>query len=309
MNATFRNQIVISLLILLILGCQPNKDSEAVETTIEPVQSKSMSDEEEEINKTLNRIFMAVGNRDTQTLRELTYEKAKIAWTYAKNDKWESKEMNIEGYLQNIEEKVNPQPFSETVGKYDISITEGRLANVIAPTTISQYGVARSNEVNHISMMKDNDQWKLLSVAWTVERIPEEERTFDLNLFAESYAQVWCGNRPDFVAMFYEEDGSLNVNDGDPSIGRDAISNVAQSFMTQFPDMMVYFDSLSQREDGIAFHWTLTGTDANPNGKGHKVKINGYELWTLSENNLIQESKGHFDVDEYNRQLEFGLKD
>ena len=59
-------------------------------------------------------------------------------------------------------------------------------------------------------------------------QIPEAEREFDLNLFAQGYAQVWGSNRPEFVAMFFEEDGVLQVNDGEPAIGRNAITNVAK---------------------------------------------------------------------------------
>ncbi|MFH4969389.1 nuclear transport factor 2 family protein [Gaetbulibacter sp. M240] len=128
-----------------------------------------------------------------------------------------------------------------------------------------------------------------------------------MNIFARGYAQVWSSKRPEFVSMFFEDDGTLQVNDGEPAVGRHEISNVAQSFMTKFPDMQVRCDSLVHKPNGIAFHWTLTGTDADPNGKGHKVKISGFELWTMSDNNLIKDSKGTFSSEEYKRQLEYGI--
>ena len=77
--------------------------------------------------------------------------------------------------------------------------------------------------------------------------------------------------------------------------------------MTKFPDIKVSCDSLVHKTNEIEFHWTLTGTDADPNGKGHKVKVSGYELWTMGENNLIKDSKGIFSSEEYDRQLEFGI--
>ena len=180
------------------------------------------------------------------------------------------------------------------------------MASVIMPTVISKFGVASSNEVNHVIMMKDSDQWKLLSISWTAHRIPEEEREFDLNLYARNYAQVWGSNRPEFVAMFYAEDGSLQVNDGEPAVGRNAITNVAKGFMDAFPDMIVSMDSLVTKSDKTRFYWILTGTNDVPNGTGKKVKISGFEEWTLNDDGLIQESKGYFDEKEYKRQLEFG---
>ena len=309
MNKNSRNQILsILLLSLLIVSCQSNQDKAKISERIESssIDSKS-SEEEDDIKAVLDRILIAVGNRDVQELSALSFDQAIIGYTYLKDGAWLNKELTIEEYLSNISEIENPKPFSETAIEYNISVTKGRMATVKLPTIISQFGVARSEEVNHITMMKENDQWKLLSVAWTVHQIPEVEREFDLNLFAQGYAQVWGSKRPEFVAMFFEEDGALQVNDGEPAIGRNAISNVAQSFMTKFPDMIVRFDSLAHKPKGIEFHWTLTGTDADPDGKNHKVKVSGFELWTMSEENLIKDSKGTFSSEEYNRQLKFGI--
>jgi hypothetical protein len=161
--------------------------------------------------------------------------------------------------------------------------------------------------VNHIILIKEGDQWKLQSIAWTAHKQSEEKTKFDIDIFAQGYAQAWGSNRPEFVSMFFEEDGSLQVNDADPAIGRAAISHTAQSFMDKFPDMNVSYDSLVNKTDGVEFHWTLTGTDADPNGKGHKVEVSGFEFWTMSEQNLVKESKGNFPSEEYNRQLEHGL--
>ena len=93
--------------------------------------------------------------------------------------------MTVEEYLKMMTEDKNPKPIAEITKVWDLSIvTEGHLAMVKAETIISQFGVPRSGEVNYVIMMKENDEWKLFSIAWTVHRLPEEERKFDLNLFA-----------------------------------------------------------------------------------------------------------------------------
>ena len=43
--------------------------------------------------------------------------------------------------------------------------------------------------------------------------------------------------------------------------------------------------------------------DAPQLGTGNPVRISGYEEWTLNSEELIAESKGHFDEAEYQRQL------
>ena len=121
--------------------------------------------------------------------------------------------------------------------------------------------------------------------------------------FGVEYANAWSSQKPEKVANFFASDASLQVNDGDPAVGTEAITNVAKGFMDAFPDMIVSMDSLVTKSNKTRFYWTLTGTNSVPGGTGNKVKISGFEEWTLSEEGLVQESKGHFNAEEYNRQL------
>ena len=125
--------------------------------------------------------------------------------------------------------------------------------------------------------------------------------------FGKNYAHAWCSQKPDSVAAFFAESGSLTVNNGTPAVGRTAIAKVAESFMTAFPDMIVNMDSIATTSRGVEFHWTLTGTNTGSNGTGKRVRISGVEIWQLDENGLVKESKGSFDADEYNRQLQYGV--
>src|SRR5437667_7148707 len=128
----------------------------------------------------------------------------------------------------------------------------------------------------------------------------------ELTRFAQRYAQAWCSQNPDSVAAFFAENGSLSVNDGTPAVGRAAIAELAQGFMRTFPDMVVTMDDVAHDEEGTKFHWTLTGTNTGPGGTGRKVRISGYELWKIDNDELIAESKGNFDATDYERQLRAG---
>jgi len=129
----------------------------------------------------------------------------------------------------------------------------------------------------------------------------------ELTKFAKRYADAWCSQNPGSVAAFFAENGSLSVNDGPAAGGRAAIAEEARGFMTTFPDMVVAMDKVSRDPDGTKFHWTLTGTNTGPGGRGNRVRINGYELWKINNDGLIAESKGHFDSAEYERQLKHGV--
>ena len=134
-------------------------------------------------------------------------------------------------------------------------------------------------------------------------------RPADLIEFGRRYAEAWCSQNPDRVAGFFSEEGSLSVNDGTPAVGRQAIAEVAQGFMTDFPDMRVTMDGLETKADRTIFHWTLSGTNTGPEGTGKRVRISGYEGWQFGADGLVGESKGHFDSDEYESQLQHGVEE
>ena len=129
----------------------------------------------------------------------------------------------------------------------------------------------------------------------------------ELTSFANRYAQAWCSENPESVAAFFAANGSLCVNDGPPAVGRAAIAEVARGFMRDLPDMVVMMDKVTRDSDGTKFHWTFTGTNTGPGGTGKRVRISGYELWKIDNDQLIAESKGRFDSAEYERQLKFGV--
>lgn len=77
--------------------------------------------------------------------------------------------------------------------------------------------------------------------------------------------------------------------------------------MTAFPDMKVLMDALEPIGGRVLYRWTLVGTNTGPGGSGRRVRISGHEDWRIGAHGLIAESLGHFDADEYARQLEHGV--
>ena len=121
--------------------------------------------------------------------------------------------------------------------------------------------------------------------------------------FATRYTAAWCSRDPASVAAFFAENGSLTINDSAPSVGRAAITEAARGFMRDFPDLIVETDGLDRKGGGYTYRWTLIGANTGPGGTGNKVRISGYEEWTIGADGLIAASLGHFDAADYNRQL------
>jgi hypothetical protein len=53
--------------------------------------------------------------------------------------------------------------------------------------------------------------------------------------FAARYTAAWFSHNASRVAEFYSPGGSLSVNGGSPAVGREAITETVQGFLTAFP--------------------------------------------------------------------------
>jgi len=126
--------------------------------------------------------------------------------------------------------------------------------------------------------------------------------------FATRYTGAWCSRGAASVAAFFAPNGSLSVN-GAPAAGRGAITEVAQGFMTAFPDMELLMDDVLIEGDCVVYHWTFIGTHTGPGGTGRRVRFSGFEKWKIGEDGLIAESQGQFDSADYQRQLEHGVEE
>lgn len=126
--------------------------------------------------------------------------------------------------------------------------------------------------------------------------------------FGNNYTKAWNSQKPENVASFFAIDGSLTVNNDNPSVGREAITKLANGFMVAFPDLKLIMDSLVTKQNRTEYHWTFYGTNSGPNGTGKKVRFSGVERWKFTEEGLIQDSQGSFDSEEYEHQLKYGVE-
>ena len=129
---------------------------------------------------------------------------------------------------------------------------------------------------------------------------PAEDELRDL---ARSYTAAWSSQDRVRVAAHYAPDASIVVNGGLPT----EIKDVADSFMTAFPDLQVLMDDLVVKGETVEYHWTAVGTNTGTGGTGNRVRFSGFEEWTIGDDALIASSSGHYDVAEYERQLAEGV--
>lgn len=310
MNASLKKLLALAIsfgLVLIAAGCQPRSDqfTGTKQDTIPEDSGPAWTPDQEEVKATVEHFLTVAGNFDLEAMDQMISDKANLGIGRLKEGTWETSVITIGEYFD-ASRNHEPIPYYEPVSDYIIHVNEGQIAMVWADATLFRFGIPRSHNIDNFTLLRENGQWIFLNLSFTSRPFPLEEMQFDPGIFAKSYALAWSSKRPEFVALYFAENGTLSVNDGEPAIGRDQIVEVARGFMTAFPDMVVSFDSLVSWPDGDAFYWTMTATNSGPGGNGNKIKLSGYELWQLGEEGLIHESQGHFSAEEYNRQLETG---
>ena len=299
--------ILLNIIIIESINGQTVSDMNQVKIINESGKDQYYCTQDEtEVLETVEHFLFAAGNYDIEAMSNMMIDHANVGSVSLKDGERVINTMTVQDYFNGVKNKTT-RPYFEPVREYTTHLNDDHLAFVRADATLYAYGVPQSHNMDYFTLMKDGESWKFLSLSYSATPIPEDEKVFDLKIFGKSYAQAWCSQKPDYVSLFFAEDGSLSVNDGKPAVGRNEISKVAESFMTAFPDIIVSMDSIVQTTRGTEFHWTFTGTNTGPNGTGKKVKISGVELWQLDDNGLIKESKGSFDTEEYERQVKYGV--
>ena len=118
------------------------------------------------------------------------------------------------------------------------------------------------------------------------------------------YTAAWNSHDPTRVAGFFAIDGSITINDGSPYQGTAGLVEMAEGFMSEFPDIELSMNSVDEVDGRIVYHWTFSGTHSET---GNAVRIHGSETWRFDNDGLIVESIGQYDAGEYERQVAEGV--
>ena len=294
--------------IILLSGCQKASRSMTDSASASnPTGVQDWTKDHDDVKATVENFLVVAGNYDIDGMRALIADKANLGIGWIRDGEWQTTTMTIDEYFESVRNR-ELTPYFEPVKEYTILVNEGQLALVWADAVLHRFGIPRSRNIDNFTLIKRGDEWKFLNLSFTAQALPQEEMKYDMEKFARGYAQAWSGKRPDFVSQFYDENGTLRVNDGEPAVGRNAITEVARSFMTDLPDMVVSYDSLVTGKDGPEFHWTLTATNSGPGGTGNIVRVSGYEIWQMNDEGFVLNSQGVFPSEEYARQLKFGIE-
>ena len=127
----------------------------------------------------------------------------------------------------------------------------------------------------------------------------------DVEDFGRRYTEAWNSSDPGSVAAFHEPDSSLRVNDAEPAVGHEAITDVASGFMESFPDMELLMDGIEgdARSAVYAGRSSARTRDRRHRTSGAVQRLRGVDS---ERERAHRPFVGHFDAEDYERQLAGG---
>ena len=95
-------------------------------------------------------------------------------------------------------------------------------------------------------------------------------------------------------------DGQIVINHGEPRVGSDAIAAMAEGFYTEFPDLVVHcaLAPLAGHQGVFVLMREVHHAETD-----RYVRIGGWEEWELNGDRKVVQSRGWFDANEYDRQV------
>jgi len=126
--------------------------------------------------------------------------------------------------------------------------------------------------------------------------------------FARRYTDAWCSQDPARVAENYAPDGSSPSTTAHLSgarrhhRGRPIVHGRLPGYAGAHGR-----PRRTRRQRRIPLD--ARRNEHGPGGTGHRVRISGFEEWTIGDDGLIASSLGHYDQAEYDRQVEHGVEE
>jgi len=121
-----------------------------------------------------------------------------------------------------------------------------------------------------------------------------------IRAIAAGYAAAWNSGRPDAVASFFAENGTIVINRGAPWTGLAKVAEMAAGFDGDLADMTVCCDALRIAGDHVASIRTFTGTQR---GSGKPLDVKGREEWDPDADGKAALSRGWYDSTDYGHQV------
>ena len=126
------------------------------------------ADARREAQERVEAFLHALGRRNVAAIRGMLAPKALIAVVGQRADgTFVNTYSTGEEFLAKFEQSAGQPPFEEPITNVRVTVDSGRLAHLRADFTIVRNGQVVSSGVDHFTLLKEPDGWKIAAIAYT----------------------------------------------------------------------------------------------------------------------------------------------
>jgi hypothetical protein len=157
--------MINAICLTLALGASA---AQTVSPGLERANPEMRAATERDVRQRVEEFLKKLGNRDVSGIRALLAPKMLIAVVRQQRDgSFVNSYQTGEEFLAQFEKSAGQPKFEEPIANVVVTVDSERLAHVRADFTVVRDGKVLSSGVDHFTLMKEDDGWKIAVIAYT----------------------------------------------------------------------------------------------------------------------------------------------
>lgn len=122
--------------------------------------------DEQTVRLLVEKLITAAGTYDLDTFEGMMAANANIGWASFRDGAWTTSTMAVEDWIAEARSEVDPILYTEPVDDWTVHVDGGHLAFVRADAVVYVDGRAERHNIDHFILIKQEGEWKFLSVSY-----------------------------------------------------------------------------------------------------------------------------------------------
>jgi hypothetical protein len=126
-----------------------------------------------EVRQRVEEFLKKLGSRDVAGVRALLAPKVLVAVARERDGRFATTYQTGEEFMETLAKSVNQPRFDEPLSNVRVTVDSGTLAYVRADFQVVRDGKVVSSGVDHFTLLKEPDGWKIAFVTYTSIPVPQ----------------------------------------------------------------------------------------------------------------------------------------
>lgn len=140
------------------------------------VHAQSMTGDQQAVRQKVEEFLTKLGNRDLAGVRAAMTPKALMVVVRQRDGAFVNSLQTGEEWLAQLEKNANAPKFEEPLTNVHVTVDSRHLGYLRADFTVVRDGKVLSSGVDHFTLVKEPDGWKIAAAAYTSLPAPQSTR-------------------------------------------------------------------------------------------------------------------------------------